>query len=168
MFRCSPRPGTRGLSQARQLYFVFCRLFSIAFMPFKNIGTNLSINACGSRCIAVAAHQSGSFAGQAQAKSAASSIRYWDVAKSALYLPLPRFSTRRNTPRVMSSPASNAACSMPRISASPAHFVGVLGFGRVLPVSGCPSAHDPLPLAKSVQSFHGFDVFSVWGACLRA
>jgi len=169
MFRCSPSWHRGATSQARQLYFVFCRLFSIAFMPFKNIGTNLSINAwiaLHSRC----STSIGSFAGQAQAKSAASApsdtgtlpnrhciCHFQQVLNPA------QFSSQSDV-----QPASNAACSSAayfRFACST--FVGVLGFyGRVLPVSGCP--HDPLPLAKSVQSFHDFDVFFVWELCLRA
>jgi len=120
MFRCSPRPGT-DLSQARQLYCLLPFVF-IAFMPFKNIGTNL---ACGSRCIARCSTSIRSFAGQAQAKSAASAPSDTEIgivfATSRVLNPA-QFSS-------VSSPASNAACSVPRISASPALLLLVFWAG---------------------------------------
>jgi len=123
-------------------------------MPFKNIGTNLSINACGSRCIAVAAHQSGHL--QVRRKqSLRQALRYWDVAKSALYLPLPAGSQPGAIQlRVMSSPASNAACSIAAYFRFACSTVGVLGFWASSASKRVPQR--TLPLAKSVQSFHGF------------
>jgi len=53
-----------------------------------------------------------------------------------------------------------------RISACLLYFCWCSGLRRA-PVSGCPSAHDPL-LAKSVQSFHGFDVFFRLGSLLES
>jgi len=131
-------------------------------MPFKNIGTNLSINACGSRCIARCSTSTVICRSGASKVCGKRSIRYWDVAKSALYLPLPAGSQ----PGAIQSQSDVQPCFKRRLFHCRVFPLRLLYFcwcsglyGRVLPVSGAPAHMTCFLWQNPFNRFTDFDVF---------
>jgi len=163
MFRCSPRPGTaEELSQARQLYFLCLLPFVFLSRTSARIFPSM---------LRIALHSPLQHINPVICRSGASkvcgkrSIRYWDAAKSALYLPLQQvLNPAQFSPRVMSSPASNAACSIAYFRFACSTFVGVLGFYASSASKGAPAHMTRFFWQNPFNRFTDFDVFSVWGA----
>jgi len=168
MFRCSPRPGTaeeRCLKQTTILCllpFVFHSLHAIQEHRHE------SFHQSGSRCIAVAAHQSGSFAGQAQAKSAASApsdtgtlpnrhciCHFQQVLNPA------QFSSQSDV-QLQTPPVQ-----LPRISASPALLCWCSGLYGEFSVSGAP-AHMTRFSGKIRSIVSRILMFSPFGSLLES
>jgi len=158
MFRCSPRPGT---AEERCLKLDNYTLSSaVCFHSLHAIQEHRheSFHQCsGSRCSPLQHINPGHL--QVRRKQSLRQALHQILGRCQIgivFATSSRFSTRRNSaPRVMSSPASNAACSIAAYFRLPALLCWCSGlYGRVS-VSGAP-AHMTCFLAKSVQSFHGF------------
>src|SRR5919202_657472 len=96
---------------ASTFFFGVC----VRFKPLKNIGTNFSINACGSRCQALCAAVMRVICSSGAIKVCGKrSIKYCGRSQTGMVLAISRrlFIRRSSAPAMISMPDSKAACSI--------------------------------------------------------